>query len=229
MKQSWIIAMREFRERVLNRSFLMMLLIGPLMVLTLAYFLVKANDEGKKELNVLITDPANIMGGVISSKESKSINYTIIKDDIKELKDFKDGKDYQKYDVWVEVNKKVLINKKVFVFYRDFLSPDIKNVMKFNVERRVEEVMVKEFTDLTVDRFRQIKQSLNMDFRNIDDPTGIESNTEGWAGLFFGFMIFLFILLFGMSILRGISREKSNRIVEVLVSVELPFYSQTKS
>ena len=108
--------MREFRERVLNRSFLMMLLIGPLMVLTLAYFLVKANDEGKKELNVLITDPANIMGGVISSKESKSINYTIIKDDIKELKDFKDGKDYQKYDVWVEVNKKVLINKKVFVF-----------------------------------------------------------------------------------------------------------------
>ena len=63
MKQSWIIAMREFRERVLNRSFLMMLFIGPLMVLTLAYFLVKANDEGKKELNVLITDPANIMGG----------------------------------------------------------------------------------------------------------------------------------------------------------------------
>jgi ABC-2 type transport system permease protein len=61
-----------------------------------------------------------------------------------------------------------------------------------------------------------------MDFRNIDDPTGIESNSEGWAGLFFGFMIFLFILMFGMSILRGISREKSNRIVEVLVSVVKP-------
>ena len=68
MKQSWIIAMREFRERVLNKSFLMMLFIGPLMVLTLAYFLVKANDEGKKELNILIADPGNIMDGVISSK-----------------------------------------------------------------------------------------------------------------------------------------------------------------
>ena len=177
MKQSWIIAMREFRERVLNRSFLMMLLIGPLMVLTLAYFLVKANDEGKKELNVLIADPGNIMDGVISSKESKSVNYYFI-DGYLELGDFKKGKDYQKYDVLVEVNEKVLNNKKVFVFYRDFLSADIKNVMKFNVERRVEEVMVKEFTDLTVDRFRQIKQPLNMDFRNIDDPTGIESNTE---------------------------------------------------
>ncbi|MDC0460565.1 ABC transporter permease, partial [Crocinitomicaceae bacterium] len=221
MKQSWIIAMREFRERVLNKSFLMMLLIGPLMVLTLAYFLVKANDEGKKELNILIADPGNIMDGVISSKESKSVNYYFL-DGYIELDDFKKGKDYQKYDVLVEVNEKVLNNKKVFVFYRDFLSADIKNLMKFNIERRVEEVMVKEFTDLTVDRFRQIKQPLNMDFRNIDDPTGIESNSEGWAGLFFGFMIFLFILMFGMSILRGISREKSNRIVEVLVSVVKP-------
>ena len=183
--------MREFRERVLNRSFLMMLFIWPLMVLTLAYFLVKANDEGKKELNVLIADPGNIMDGVISSKESKSVNYYFI-DGYLELDDFKNGKDYKKYDVLVEVNEKVLNNKKVFVFYRDFLSPDIKNVMKFNVERRVEEVMVKKFTNLTIDRFRQIKQPLNMDFRNIDDPTGIESNTEGWAGLFFGFMIFLF-------------------------------------
>ena len=221
MKQSWIIAMREFRERVLYKSFLMMLLIGPLMVLTLAYFLVKANDEGKKELNILIADPGNIMDGVISSKESKSVNYYFL-DGYIELDDFKKGKDYQKYDVLVEVNEKVLNNKKVFVFYRDFLSADNKNLMKFNIERRVEEVMVKEFTNLTVDRFRQIKQPLNMDFRNIDDPTGIESNSEGWAGLFFGFMIFLFILMFGMSILRGISREKSNRIVEVLVSVVKP-------
>ena len=221
MRQSWIIAMRELRERVLNRSFLLMLLIGPLMVLTLAYFLVKANDQGKKELSVLIADPGNILEGVISSKEKASINYYFV-DGYLKMDEFKMGKDYQKFDVLVEVNEKVLNNKKVFVFYREFLSSDVKNTIKFNLERRVEEVMVNEFTDLTVDKFRQIKQPLNMDFRNMDDPMGMESKTEGWAGLFFGFMIFLFILLFGMSILRGIARDKSNRIVEVLISVVKP-------
>jgi len=221
MRQSWIIAMRELRERVLNKSFLLMLFVGPFLVLTLAYFLVKANDQGKKELTVLIADPGNIMEGVISSKDNASVNYYFV-DGYLELDEFKLGKDYQRFDVLIEINEKVLNNKKVFVFYRDFLSSDVKNVIKFNMERRMEEVLVHEFTSLSVDKFREIKQPLNMDFRNLDDPMGIESKTEGWAGLFFGFIIFLFILMFGMSILRGVTREKSNRIVEVLVSVVKP-------
>ncbi len=221
MSQSWIIAMRELRERVLNKSFLTMLFVGPFLVLTLAYFLVKANDQGKKELTVLIADPGNIMEGVISSKDNASVNYYFV-DGYLELDEFKLGKDYQRFDVLIEINEKVLNNKKVFVFYRDFLSSDVKNVIKFNMERRMEEVLVHEFTNLSVDKFREIKQPLNMDFRNLDDPMGIESKTEGWAGLFFGFIIFLFILMFGMSILRGVTREKSNRIVEVLVSVVKP-------
>ena len=221
MSQSWIIAMRELRERVLNKSFLTMLFVGPFLVLTLAYFLVKANDQGKKELTVLIADPGNIMEGVISSKDNASVNYYFV-DGYLELDEFKLAKDYQRFDVLIEINEKVLNNKKVFVFYRDFLSSDVKNVIKFNMERRMEEVLVHEFTNLSVDKFREIKQPLNMDFRNLDDPMGIESKTEGWAGLFFGFIIFLFILMFGMSILRGVTREKSNRIVEVLVSVVKP-------
>ncbi|MGB2467162.1 MAG: ABC transporter permease [Crocinitomicaceae bacterium] len=221
MKQSWIIAMREFKERVLNRSFLFMLFLGPLMVLTLTYFLVKANDQGKKELNVLIADPGNIMEGVISSKNNGNIHYYFV-DSYLEIDEFKLGKDYQRFDVLVEINEKVLNNKKVFVFYRDFLSSDTRNSIKFTTERRIEEVLVNEFTDLTVPKFREIKQPLNMDFRNINDPMGIESKTEGWAGLFFGLVIFLFIMTFGMSIFRSVSREKSNRIVEVLVSIVRP-------
>ena len=221
MKQSWIIAMREFKERVLNRSFLFMLFLGSVNGFDTSLFLVKANDQGKKELNVLIADPGNIMEGVISSKNNGNIHYYFV-DSYLEIDEFKLGKDYQRFDVLVEINEKVLNNKKVFVFYRNFLSSDTKNSIKFTTERRIEEVLVNEFTNLTVPKFREIKQPLNMDFRNINDPMGIESKTEGWAGLFFGLVIFLFIMTFGMSILRGVSREKSNRIAEVLVSIVKP-------
>ena len=113
-----------------------MLFVGPFLVLTLAYFLVKANDQGKKELTVLIADPGNIMEGVISSKDNASVNYYFV-DGYLELDEFKLGKDYQRFDVLIEINEKVLNNKKVFVFYRDFLSSDVKNVIKFNTERRM--------------------------------------------------------------------------------------------
>ncbi len=221
MKQSWLIALREVREQVFNRSFLGMLIIGPLLVLCLMYFFVKANDQGKKKLTVLIADPGDIMKGVISSKEDPNVEYYFV-DSYLEITEFKEGKKYQKFDALIEVNEKVLNNKKVFVFYRDVLSNSGQNSIKFNIERRIEEVMVDEFTGLTIDEFRQIKQPLNMDFRNIDDPMSLNSKKEGYAGLFFGLVIVLFILLFGFSILRGTAREKSNRISEVLVSIVKP-------
>lgn len=221
MKQSWLIALREIKERVLNRSFIVMLFIGPFIVLSLLYFLVKANDQGKKKLTVLIADPGDIMNGVMSSKENPNVDYYFVNDYL-QLEEFSKGKEYQKFDAFIEVNEKVLNNKKVFVFYRDVLTNSMQNSIKFNVERRIEEVMVNQFTELTVDEFRQIKQPLNMDFRNIDDPMSMKSKKEGWAGLFFGFVIVLFILLFGFAILRGTAKEKSNRISEVLVSIVKP-------
>ena len=221
MKQSWLIALREIKERVLNRSFIVMLFIGPFIVLSLLYFLVKANDQGKKKLTVLIADPGNIMNGVMSSKENPNVDYYFVNDYL-QLEEFNKGKKYQKFDAFIEINEKVLNNKKVFVFYRDVLTNSMQNSIKFNVERRIEEVMVNQFTDLTVDEFRQIKQPLNMDFRNIDDPMSTKSKKEGWAGLFFGFVIVLFIVLFGFAILRGTAKEKSNRISEVLVSIVKP-------
>ena len=221
MKKSWLIALREIKERVLNRSFIGMLFIGPLIVLSLLYFLVKANDQGKNKLTVLIVDPGNIMNGVISSRENPNIDYYFVNDYL-QLEEFNKGKKYQKFDAFIEVNEKVLNNKKVFVFYRDVLTNPMQNIIKFNVERRMEEVMVNQFTELTVDEFRQIKQPLNMDFRNIDDPMSMKSKKEGWAGLFFGSIIVLFILLFGFAILRGTAKEKSNRISEVLVSIVKP-------
>ena len=41
--------------------------------------------------------------------------------------------------------------------------------------------------------------------------------------MFFGALIFVFIALFGMTVLRGVSRDKSNRIVEIMLSTVRPF------
>jgi hypothetical protein len=54
MRNSWIIALRELKERVLNPAFLWMLFIGPLLFLSCLYFLFKAGDEGKQVLKFLL-------------------------------------------------------------------------------------------------------------------------------------------------------------------------------
>jgi ABC-2 type transport system permease protein len=83
--------------------------------------------------------------------------------------------------------------------------------------------MIENFTNLSVDQFRQIKQPLNVDFRNVYDPKNEASELEGYVGLVFGFLIVLFVLLFGMTILRSTTKEKSNRIVEVILASVKPY------
>ena len=217
-----MIAIRELKERFSNGTFLWMMVLGPFLFLFLLFFLFKSGDEGKKNLKVLIADPASLMENKIIASESKTISYYFISDYL-EIEEFRDGKAYQSFDALIEVNEKVLMNKKSFVFYRENPSTDVKMQLKFQLERRVEEVMIENFTNLSVDQFRQIKQPLNVDFRNVYDPKNEASDLEGYVGLVFGFLIVLFVLLFGMTILRSTTKEKSNRIVEVILASVKPY------
>ena len=184
MRNSWLIAIRELKERFSNGTFLWMMVLGPLCFLLFLFFLFKSGDEGKKSLTVLIADPAGLMDNKIVSSEGKNVNYYFIGDYL-EIEEFRDGKAYQNFDALIEVNEKVLMNKKSFVFYRENPSADVKMQLKFQLERRVEEVMIENFTNLSVDQFRQIKQPLNVDFRNVYDPKNdklfLRSQPMVWA------------------------------------------------
>lgn len=217
MRNSWIIAMRELKERLGARSFLLMSVLGPIAILVIVYMLFAYGGEGKQRWNVLISDPKGIMDNKILAGEDNSITYSFINDYI-EIEDFRDSKKFQAYDAMIEINEKIYTNKTAFVFYRQEPSVRMQTRLQYHTERRIEELMVKQFTDLSLKEFRKIKQPLTVGFRNVYDPMDESSDLKGWVGFFYGCLIFVFIFLFGMTILRSVSREKSNRIVEVLLA-----------
>lgn len=221
MKNSLLIAIREWNERVRARSFVLFSILGPIVVLAIIYLLFAYGNQSKQKWNVLIADPSGILDNRIMTTKSESISYSFA-DGYIEIEEFRDGKRYQEFDAMLEVNEKVLSNKTGFVFYRS--KPDVRmqTRVQYHFERRLEEVMVSEFTDLSVLDFRKIKQPINVSFRDVYDPHDESSDLKGWVGMVYGGLIFLFIFLFGMTILRSVSREKSNRIVEVVLSSVSP-------
>lgn len=221
MRNSWIIAMRELRERLGSRSFILMAVLGPLVVLTFTYLIFQFGGKEQQKWHVLIVDPANIMEQKIMAGEDPNIQYSFA-DNYIEIEQFAKEKRFQPYDAMVEVNEKVLSNKSCFLFYREKPSFTMSVNIRYQVERRLEEVLAKEFTKLSVSEFRKIKQPLNFAFRNVYDPKNVTGDLAGWVGLFFGAVIFVFIFLFGMTILRSVSREKTNRVVEILLATVKP-------
>lgn len=217
MRNSWLIAIRELKERIGSRSFVLMSVLGPVIILGMVYLLFAFGGEGKQHWDVLISDPTGLMGNKILANEDKSVSYSFA-DNYIEMEEFRDAKQFQTYDALVEINEKVLSNKTAFVFHREKPSVRMQTKVQFHVERRLEEIMVSRFTKLSLIEFRKIKQPLNIGFRNVYDPMDESSDLRGWVGFFFGAIIFIFIFLFGMTILRSVTMEKSNRIVEVLLA-----------
>jgi ABC-2 type transport system permease protein len=221
MSVSWLVAQRELLERIKTRSFISMAIVGPLMVLLITYLLFVLGGNDKTHWKILIADPANIMDTRMLANNNGTITYDFA-DDYIQLKDFENGKRYQKYDVLLEVNEKILINKSAYLFYREKPNFSVSMTLQFHLERRLEEVLVDRFTKMTVQEYRKIKQPISVGFRNIYDPKNESTTMGSWVGFFFGSVILLFILLFGMTILRSVSSEKSNRIVEVLLASVKP-------
>ncbi len=221
MRNSWIIAMRELRERLESRSFILMAILGPLVVLTFTYLIFQFGGKEQQKWNVLIVDPANVMEHKIMSGEDPNITYSFATNYI-EIEQFANEKRFAEFDAMVEVNEKILSNKTSFLFYREKPSFTMSVNIRYQVERRLEEVLAKEFTKLSVTEFRKIKQPINFAFRNVYDPKDVKSDLAGWVGLFFGAVIFVFIFLFGMTILRSVSREKTNRVVEIILATVKP-------
>ena len=217
MTKFLLLTKRELIERLSQKGFWYMLVLGPLVLLLSLFAILKAADQGKQELKVLIADPGQIMGHRLMAQEEKNVHYYFL-DDYLEIKEFDKAKAYQEFDVLVELNEKVLNNKKCFVFYRDQLSPDIRIQLKFQVEKRMEELIAAQHSSLTEAAFRQIKQGFIFDFRDIKDPKNEAKEANAWAGFVMGSFILFFVGLYGMTIFRATVREKSNRIVEVLLA-----------
>ena len=221
MRNSWLLAWREFLERWNNRSFRWMLILGPCLIILAVYLLLLSGNQGANKMKVLIADPANLLDGKIASNPIENVQYFFY-DDYVELNPFKTSPKFNEFDALIEVNEKVLINKKVFLFYKETPSLALKMKLKFDLERRVEEVMITQFSSMSEEDFRKIKQPLNIDFRNVNDPYGQSSNEIGWVGFTLGYLMMFFIAFFGTNITRSINREKSSRISEVLLASVRP-------
>ena len=221
MRNSLLIAMREWKERIGSRSFVLMSILGPVVVLGMIYVLFALGSQPKQHWNVLIADPAGLMENKIMAGKDISIDYSFA-DGYIETEEFANGKKYQEFDALLEVNEKVLTNKISHVFYRNEPSVRMQTRVQYYYERRLEEILIKQFTDLSLSDFRKIKQPITVSFSDVYDPENKASDLSGWVGFFYGTLIFVFIFLFGMTILRSVSREKSNRIVEVLLASASP-------
>lgn len=211
-----LIIWREFITRVRKPSFLIMTILGPLlMVGAIGLVVFLAMQEGGIQ-NVVVIDKAGLVTNKL--KESDDLKFFYQPDEMSDSV-FKASP----YNTMVEVNPLVLENNTIQIFYKSLPSLSMQN----HISKQIESVLEREklrVNNVDPETYRRIKTALKVQLFDIDKQ-GKRSYDQIKAGIGFGFgyLIFFFIFLYGAQVMRGVMEEKTNRVVEVLISSVKPF------
>ncbi|MDU0371657.1 ABC transporter permease [Hymenobacter endophyticus] len=221
MSKTWLIAQREYLTRVRKKSFIIMSLLGPL--ITAAIFAVPVliatmSDNGKV---VAVADA----GGLFTDKlpEAKDdISFTRVSANLPAAKaEFNKAK----YDALLYVPKLDMANPEGFqVFSRKGLGMSLQRDIERSVENAVEAQRLKK-AGLDQAVLNTMKADVDLQTISLSDD-GERSSSTGvstFVAYVCGFLIYMFIFIYGIQIMRGVMEEKTNRIVEVVISSVKPF------
>lgn len=228
MNNLGLIINREYTSRVKKKSFLILTILVPILAVGFMFGAMWLTLEKDKKVNVLIADPAGWCNAQIFQNPNenldKNIEFSFYENYIDSVDVFMKGEQFQDYDILVWLTEKVPANRRVPVFYREQPSLKTEHYIQNRVEARLMEYFALKKTNLSKDQYRDIKQSFDFRFLDGNDPTGSDYSMEKvYVGFGFSILTYMFVFIYSMQVMRGVIEEKTNRVIEILISSVKPF------
>jgi ABC-2 type transport system permease protein len=224
MKKTGIIIKREYLRRVYKKSFIFLTLFAPLLFAALVFvplWLSSIKDDGVRE--ILVLDKTGKYGELFQNTD----NFRFVNTKNPEPVD-KSKENNQGMFAFMEITEDLLLNPRAVTIYSEKQIPvDLKN----EISRTLNEFLTKEKIESykIPDLEKIISESrIRVDVQTYKwskDGTASESSSliSSTTGMVFTIIIFMFIMMYGGMVMQGVMEEKTNRIVEVMVSSVKPF------
>ncbi|MCB2379749.1 ABC transporter permease [Hymenobacter sp. BT635] len=223
MDKIWLIAQREYLTRVRKKSFLIMTLIAPLIMAGFIIVPLMLSQVSESKKVVAVADAGNIFAGELPNDPDNEIRYVAAASTNLETAKaaFRKSKNAALlYIPRYDVNNPVGFQ----IFARENLSLPMQVNMERMLNRKIEAARMRQ-AGLDKEVLDKIKADVDLQTVNLSDSGETASSTGITTMIAYvaAFLIYFFIFLYGVQIMRGVIEEKTNRIVEVMISSVKPF------
>ncbi len=220
MSKTATIVKREFLTRVRKRSFLVMTILGPILMAAIIIVPVMVAQLSDSDYAVAIVDESQLFFDRF--EDTENVSFTPVGTNIEHATQLMhDGR----FDAVLHIPE---IAFQAPSSLRLFSAKSVN----FSAKLLIENILKLEFESLKLSHagideevLRSIETPINIQAIRIkDDGELITDYPEISMGLSLlsGFLIYIFIFLFGSQVLRGVLEEKTSRIVEIIVSSVKP-------
>jgi ABC-2 type transport system permease protein len=218
MKKVWLIIQREYLTRVKKRSFIVMTFLGPILMASvwIVPLLLASRSEGTKMIEVL--DETGLF--YEQFKPTKEVTFSYITED---LRTAKENLAKSENFAILYIPKSEYTTPKAFYLY-SYKKPglNLKMYLEESANKILENKKLEDVYGIDEKTLASVKSNVSLVVEDIE--TNKKSYTEiSWAlGFIGGMLIYFFIFMYGSQVMRGVIEEKTNRIVEVIVSSVKP-------
>ena len=225
MSKLKLIIQREFIAKVRNKSFIVMTFLSPLIMVgmgALVFFLMKKNDEKIKE--IVYVDNSGLFSKE-DFKDTKSLHY----------------KDFTSYGV-EETKKKVeeggfygaliipqqdsleILAKSIEFYSKDSPGMSVMNSLEGKVESKIRNEKLNNF-GIDIDKINASRVQSDIKMYNFsgEESSKLINGLKIGVGAIAGYLLMVFVMVYGTSVMRSVIEEKTSRIIEVIVSSVKPF------
>ena len=216
-----IIAGREFNERVRKKSFIITTILMPLFLVAMMFIpMLMVNMKSDTVREIYVVDDS----GVIADKLQDSGTLRFIPSDMP-LDEIKE----QSLDIFgvLVIGNNVVEGGGAQLYTYDSSTIDIESEISTQIKDIIETEKLKGYN---IENLSEILASVETSvplsvkqFSESGEAKDSSSVVAIVAAYIFGFLIYMFVFLYGGMVMQGVIEEKSNKVLEVMVSSVKPF------
>jgi ABC-2 type transport system permease protein len=221
MNKISLIIQREYLSRVKKKSFIIMTLLGPILMAAVFIVPVLIGMKSHSSQNIMVLDETGWFTG-----KFKNDNGLTFKAFTGTQTQGKDSVQTGKFSTLLYIAKPSDNSTPEAIIY-SIKQPDLtlKESVSSTMEKIVEKIKFAE-QGISEEAVKAAKANVNVTTINITQGGKEEkSSTELAMGLGYitAMIIYMFIFIYGVQVMKGVIEEKTNRIVEVIISSVKPF------
>ncbi|MBS1637195.1 MAG: ABC transporter permease [Bacteroidetes bacterium] len=222
MRKLFLIIQREYFSRVKKKSFIIMTLLAPVLLGGISVLPVWLAMQEHTEHKIQVIDQSGAFVDQLPNNPQISFSYTD-----QSLEQAKKALYKSPYDIIMVIPREILNSTKAgpILYYRSqpgisteqYISNTLENML-FDYRLQGDSI---DISKLDKARRHVAVSTIKVNETGKDEKTNTSTNMA--IGYAFALIIYLMIFLYGAQVMRGVIEEKSNRIIELMISSVKPF------
>nr|WP_314896502.1 ABC transporter permease [uncultured Flavobacterium sp.] len=222
-----LIIKREFIAKVRNKSFIVMTFLSPLLFVGIAAFVGYLSSMKADTKRIAIHDESGLFVKEFTSKNDVKSEYKYLDLSLIDLKFLKDSIANESYQGLLYIPKanstKDFENKIQFISNNSPSISFIENIQDIVASKLTKTNLVNAHLDTLAIKNAESKVNISLTKASGEESVkGLNEIKIGIGGAF-GYLIMMFIIIYGNMVMRSVIEEKTSRIVEIIISSVKPF------